>query len=148
MNTGTIHQVIELFYEAFSDLHVSIPMKDLEDMAVLVHRAMTLQTRHFHTLEHVFSFTSAADPIQSIAALFHDIVYFQVDEGFIPEIYEIIKPFIDQTGDQVSLKPKLPEENRGLQLTLEIFNFQPGDILSSNSGLGIKVSLPSITSRW
>ena len=135
MNTGTIHQVIEIFYGAFSDLHVSIPMKDLEDMAVLVHRAMTLQTRHFHTLEHVFSFTSVADPIQSIAALFHDIVYFQVDEGFIPEIYEIIKPFIVQVGDQISLKSKLPEENRGLQLTLEVFNFQPGDTLSSNSGL-------------
>jgi hypothetical protein len=135
MNTGTIHQVIQLFYDAFSDLHVSIPMKDLEDMAVLVHRAMTLQTRHFHTLEHVFSFTSAPDPIQSIAALFHDIVYYQVDEGFIPEIFDIIKPFIDQVGDQVSLKPMLPAENRGLQLTLEVFNFRSGDILSSNSGL-------------
>jgi hypothetical protein len=135
MSKGTIHRVIEVFLEAFSDLYVNIPMKDLEDMAVLVHRAMTLQTRHFHTLEHVFSFTSAADPIQSLAALFHDIVYFQVDEGFIPEIQEIIAPFIQQDGDQISLKSLLPEEDRVLQLTLEVFNFSPGNILSPNNGL-------------
>jgi hypothetical protein len=135
MSKGTIHRVIEVFLEAFSDLHVNIPMKDLEDMAVLVHRAMTLQTRHFHTLEHVFSFTSAADPIQSLAALFHDIVYFQVDEGFIPEIQEIIAPFIHQDGDQISLKPILPDEDQILQLTLEVFNFAPGKNLSPNNGL-------------
>ncbi len=135
MSKGTIHRVIEVFFEAFSDLHVNIPMKDLESMAVLVHRAMTLQTRHFHTLEHVFSFTSAADPIQSLAALFHDIVYFQVDEGFIPEIQEIIAPFIHQYGNKISLKPLLPDEDRILQLTLEVFNFSPGKILSPNNGL-------------
>jgi hypothetical protein len=135
MSKGTIHRVIEVFHEAFSDLHVNIPMKDLEEMAVLVHRAMTLQTRHFHTLDHVFSFTSAADPIQSIAALFHDVVYYQVDEGFIPEIQEIIHPYIHQAGDQVSLKHILPKEDRILQLTLEVFNFTPGKMLSPNDGL-------------
>jgi len=135
MSKGTIHRVIEVFLEAFSDLHVNIPKKDLEDMAVLIHRAMTLQTRHFHTLEHVFSFTSAADPIQSLAALFHDIVYFQVDEGFIPEIQQIIAPFIHQDGDQISLRSILPGKDRVLQLTLEVFNFSPGKILSPNNGL-------------
>ena len=135
MNKGTIQRVIEIFREAFSDLKVNIPMKDLEDMAVLVHRAMTLQTRHFHTLEHVFSFTSEADPIQSLAALFHDIVYYQVDEGFIPEIHAIIAPFIHQTGEEITLVSYPPTEERVFQLTLEVFNFSPGRILSTFSGL-------------
>lgn len=135
MNKGTVQRVIEIFHEAFSDLKVNVPMKDLEDMAVLVHRAMTLQTRHFHTLEHVFSFTSAADPIQSLAALFHDIVYYQVDEGFIPEIQVIISPFIHQIGEDIALSSHLLDEDRILQLTLEVFNFIPGKTLSPNNGL-------------
>ena len=135
MNKGTIQRVIEIMHEAFVDLNVVIPMKDLEDIAVLIHRAMTLQTRHFHTLDHVFSFTSEKDPIQSLAALFHDIVYYQVDEGFIPEIQTIVVPFINQQGDDIALASNLSEDDRILQLTLEVFNFSPGIILSPNNGL-------------
>jgi len=135
MNKGTIHRVIEIIHEAFSELNVIMPMKELEDIAVLLHRAMTLQTRHFHTLEHVFSFTSEKNPIQSLAALFHDIVYYQVDEGFIPEIKTIIDPYIGHTGEEIALVPMLSEEDRILQLTLEVFNFSPGKFLSPNNGL-------------
>lgn len=135
MNKGTIHRVIEIIHEAFSELNVIMPMKDLEDIAVLLHRAMTLQTRHFHTLDHVFSFTSEKNPIQSLAALFHDIVYYQVDEGFIPEIQVIINPFIRQIGNEIALVPLLSEEDRILQLTLEVFNLSAGKLLSPNNGL-------------
>lgn len=135
MQKGTILRVIDIFLQAFSDLGVSVPMKDLEEMAVLVHRAMTLGTRHFHTLEHVFSFTSEADPIQSLAALFHDIVYYQVDEGFIPEIYDIITPYIQWKGDDIVLVSHIPAEDRTFRLTCEVFNFTSGEVLSPKNGL-------------
>lgn len=122
-------------HEAFNELNVVMPMKELEDSAVLVHRAMTLKTRHFHTLKHVFSFTSEKDPIQSLAALFHDIVYFQVDEGFIPEIQTIINPYIRMTDGVIALAPLNSPEDLVYQLTLEVFNFSPGDTLSPYLGL-------------
>lgn len=135
MSQNTIHKVIAVFHQAFLDLQVRVSMPELENMAVLVHRAMTLQTRHFHTLEHVFSFTSMADPIQTLAALFHDIVYYQVDEGFIPEIEAIIAPYIEQTEQEIKIISKLPEEDHFFELTLEIFQYSPGQELTSVNGL-------------
>lgn len=61
-----------------------------------VYRAMAAQTRNFHTLEHVFALANPTDPIQSLAALFHDLVYHQVDLGFSVGIQELITPYIAQ----------------------------------------------------
>lgn len=135
MSPNTIQRVISVFYEAFTDLGVTIDMQNLEDMAVLVHRAMTLQTRHFHTLDHVFSFTTTANPIQTLAALFHDIVYYQVDEGFIPQIESIIAPYLDPTENEIAIISQLPEEARLFQITLEVFNFSLGQTLTTVNGL-------------
>jgi hypothetical protein len=135
MSPNTIQKVITVFSEAFSEMGVAISMQNLEEMAVLVHRAMTLQTRHFHTLDHVFSFTTNANPIQTLAALFHDIVYYQVDEGFIPQIKTIIAPYLDLTKNEIAIITPLPKDDRLLQLTLDVFNFFPGQILTTVNGL-------------
>ncbi len=82
------------FYtEAFEALQLTVEGKKLEEMAVLIHRAMTVQARHYHNLEHVFGFVDPDNPIQTLAGLYHDIVYYQVDQGFLPEILEIISPY-------------------------------------------------------
>ena len=94
MQLGMIHKIVELFQQAFDQLDVSISMNRIEHMAVIVHKAMTVQARNFHNLEHVFNFIDQTNPIQTLAALFHDIVYYQVDPGFLPEIHSIIDAYI------------------------------------------------------
>ena len=135
MSSNTIQRVISVFHGAFSNLGVAISMQDLENMAVLVHRAMTLQTRHFHTLDHVFSFTTNANPIQTLAALFHDIVYYQVDEGFIPQIKTIIAPYLDLSENDIAIISNLLVKDRSFELTLDIFDFSLGQTLTTVNGL-------------
>ncbi len=135
MRTGTIQRLIDLIYSSFEQLQVHISLKELEDLAVMIHKAMTLQTRHFHTLEHVFSFSSSGDPIQSLAALFHDIVYHQVDMGFLPEIEELIAPYIHEHEHTFWISDELLSHDRLFAMSLELFDFRPGQDLSTYNGL-------------
>ena len=94
MQVGTVQKLISIFNQSFRDLGVTVSLEKLEDLSVTIHRAMTVQARHFHTLEHVFNFIDPNNAIVSLAALYHDIVYYQVDMGFSPHIWELISPYI------------------------------------------------------
>ncbi len=87
---GMLQRLINVFRESFDRLGVSVGLDVLEDQAVLIHKAMTVQTRNYHNLEHVFDLIEADNPIQTLAALYHDIVYYQVDLGFLPQIHLLI----------------------------------------------------------
>ena len=135
MKTGMIQRLIDLIYSCTEQLRVHISMGELESLAVMIHKAMTLQTRHFHTLEHVFSFSSSGDPIQSLAALYHDIVYYQVDMGFLPEIKAIIAPYILEHEHVFWISTEPYPYDRLFTISLELFDYRPGQELSPNNGL-------------
>ena len=135
MKTGSIQQLIDVLEQAFAGLGVSVPDQRLEMLAVTIHKAMSVEARHFHTPEHVLGLVDAANPIQSLAALFHDIVYYQVDRGFSPEVYAVIRPYIQENdGDLVQLRNEITE-NRPFALTLGIFGFEPAQLLAPSDGL-------------
>jgi hypothetical protein len=135
MLVGTIQKLIALFNEAFQELDVDVPLDKLERLAVRVHSAMTVQTRIFHTLEHVFNFVDPANPIRTLAALYHDIVYYQVDMGFSPEVYTIISPYIRRKDNNFYVADKIAPGDRVIWLTLDAFDLRPGQLLSSVDAL-------------
>ena len=135
MQLGMIHRLIEHFQLAFSHLEVSMSMDRIEHMAVIVHKAMTVQARNFHNLEHVFNFVEPDNPIQTIAALFHDIVYYQVDPGFLPEIRRVIAPYILEEDSAVSIRETLSTNERIVWMTMAIFDFKSGERLTPSGGL-------------
>ncbi len=126
----SVQRLIATFEQAFQKLGVSVSAKKLEDLAITIHRAMTVQARHFHNLEHVFNFLNPDNPIQSLAALYHDIVYYQVDMGFSPAIWGSIAPYIHIESDAIYIVEDPPEDDDLLDLSLEVFNFRPGQKLS------------------
>jgi len=130
-----IHQLITVFNEAFERLGVEADPKAVEDLSVIVYKAMTLQARNYHTLEHVFGFVDSADPLRTLAALYHDIVYHQVDRGFLPEIHQIIQPIIVEREGQIYLVEQPPLDDRILRMTLQIFGLRAGQVLRTNAGL-------------
>ena len=135
MIQGTIQRIVELFVDIFQQLGVKISLPMLEELSVIVHKAMTLQSRHYHNLDHVFMFLDPPDPIQSLSALFHDVVYYQVDRGFLPELEEIICTYIKEERDTFSIVDTIPEEEQGVWLTLDIFGFHPGQTITALQGL-------------
>ena len=135
MRIATFEKLVALFYQAFQNLHVQIAPLAVENLAVTVYKAMAAQTRNFHTLDHVFSLADATDPIQTLAALFHDIVYYQVDMGFAPGVQEIILPFIKQKNGEIFIGNKLNPGDKLFALLLKIFGFSQGQKLSLSAGL-------------
>ncbi len=66
--------------DAFDGLGVDISLLRLEALGIMVHEAMTVQGRSFHTPEHIFNLADATNPVQALAALFHDVVYYEIDQ--------------------------------------------------------------------
>ena len=137
MMSGIILDLIEVIEQAFRNLQLKIPESVVENLAITVHQAMSVEGRHYHTPEHVLSLASSENPVQSLAALFHDIVYYQVDRGFSPEVVEILRPYI---GLNASTEPELPMPGQAhlddfcYQVTLEVFDLAPGQRLFSTLG--------------
>jgi len=135
MDVGSIQTLIVIFNRSFERLGCRVSLEKLEELAVTIHRGMTAQARHFHTLEHVFSFTESGDPIRTLAALYHDLVYYQVDMGFSPALWALISPYVYQAGSDFFLKKTLEAADRAAWLTLEIFDLKPGANLSASKML-------------
>lgn len=135
MSTGTFQRLIAIFEEAFTGLGVDVSQKKLENLAITVHRAMTSHGRHFHTLEHVFTFINPKNPVQTLAALYHDIVYYQVDLGFTPDIWNILRTYIQFRDNEMYIIDRLPTNERLVSLTLKVFDFQLGQRLCTKDDL-------------
>ncbi len=135
MTTGTIQQLIQAFEEAFANLQVDIAGTELEALAIFIHKAMGIEARHFHTPEHILSLIASHNPIQTLAAMFHDIVYYQVDRGFSSEVWATISPYIREIGTEIYIDPDVPADDRLFNLAIETFDFQRGQKLSPFAGL-------------
>lgn len=135
MTVGTVQRTINLFKSALEGFKADIPLIQLERLAIMVHRAMTVQARIFHTPEHIFDLVDGDNPLLSLAALFHDLVYYQVDQGFDPEIHEIVTLYILEEAGQLSIRPAAAANDALVALTMEVFGFKPGQTLSPSNGL-------------
>ena len=135
MAKGTIHRTIKLLQDALDQLNAPIPLQEQEAAGVMVNRAMSAQERSFHTPEHIFDLVEPGNPHMILAALFHDIVYFQVDQGFTDEIGSIVTPYILIDDGTISLIEKPDPIDRAFWGCASIFGFEPGQVLSPFAGL-------------
>ena len=73
---GVLARVGEAFKTALSLAGAAPSPAELEQLAHVVHSTMSDQGRFYHRTEHVFDLfsTADADPLATLAALFHDTV--------------------------------------------------------------------------
>ena len=78
-----VHQIVNALGLALRELGATPPVLDLERWGFAVHAALSATGREFHNHEHVLALAdgSDGDPIDVLAALYHDAVYVQVDHG-------------------------------------------------------------------
>ena len=135
MQHGKIQQLMEILYEAFGGLGTSVSPIQVESLATTIHKAMAGEARYFHTPEHVLRLAQSSTPIQKLAALFHDIVYHQVDRGLIPEVEQQIGGYLVEKEDGLYLSEKIDPGEGIIHLTVAVFGFQTGQKLLYNTGL-------------
>ncbi|AFY69891.1 hypothetical protein Pse7367_1602 [Thalassoporum mexicanum PCC 7367] len=107
----------------------------LAKTANLIIQAMTGPWRYFHTPNHIFEVGEGGDAIEILAALFHDLVYVQVDQGVSVNIGRFIAPFIHEENGQLVINDRqdLPAD-RMFEMVLQIFNFSPSQPLQPTAG--------------
>lgn len=120
---------------AVEQLQGQVDATKLNKIAELIIQAMTGPWRYFHTPEHIFEVGDSGDAIEVLAALFHDLVYVQVDQGISVNISRFIAPFIKETPGHLAIldAEDLPSD-RAFDLVAQVFGFTPGQALFPTAG--------------
>lgn len=129
-----VHRIIDALQAAVRGLSLGVPPLFVEKWGVAVHQALSSRAREFHTHQHVLDLIADADPIETIAALYHDIVYVQVDLGVPPHYEEILLPLISREKDGWRILPHTGVDPTA-KLVLDVFGHQPGEVLTPYNGL-------------
>ena len=132
---GTIQKMASLFKDSLDELGANIPSIEIEKLAIMIDKSMSPSIRSYHNVFHVFSLTDGSNPLISLAALYHDVVYFQVDRGFSPEITELVTPYIQQKEFDFHIVDTVHPNDRMVILTLQLFGFKPGQKLNPSAGM-------------
>jgi len=107
-----------------------------ETLSRFIHLTMSTRNRAFHDMDHAFEVSEGCSPIGQLAALFHDVVYIQVDRSRLTELRSLFSVF--DPGEELNLT--LPnysviERDPWRKAVLAVFGFQPGQTLTPYSGL-------------
>lgn len=122
-------RLILSFNRAFQQLSLNISDGEVRSLVNMIYQAMTGEGRYYHTPEHALALTDTKNPLQTLAALFHDVVYYQVDQGFSPEIWKTLEPYIQLPvlGEEGfrSVGP-IPQDDFSFHMVSQIFGFPAG----------------------
>jgi hypothetical protein len=135
MEKGKLQKLIDVLAQAFIQLNSNVPTNDIEDMAVAVHRVLSVETRHFHNVEHVLSLADPSAPIRSLAAVFHDLVYYQIESGFSPPVYDILSPYLLETDKDTILAENPAVSDLTFEILRDVFAISTGQALSKTNGI-------------
>lgn len=132
---GEQKRCLDCLVTSIEQLGGRVETSELEQTAELIIQTMRGPWRYFHTSEHIFEVGGSVDPIEVLAALFHDLVYVQVDQGVGFNISSAICPFVKEVRSQLAIKPEteLPKDTM-YQLVATVFGFIPGQTLSPFAG--------------
>ncbi len=134
MSASVINTFVGHFESAFAGLGRSVPLDEIEMLATLVHHSMESGRRRYHNSAHVFDMCVGMNPLQTLAALFHDVVYVQLDQGFPAKATDLLEAVVSLHGGQYVLLP-VAESDSGLRLCRDVFGFTEGTPLPLYGGL-------------
>jgi len=92
------------FHTAFRSLNQSVDALTVTGLAQIILECMTGCHRSFHTPEHILQVAEGGDAIEVLAALFHDVVYIQVDTCIPLAVIDVLAPFIS-VEEPYKIKP-------------------------------------------
>lgn len=134
MTIANINRYIHYLNESFIQLNAQVSIKSIEKMAMILHSAMENKKRIYHSSKHAFDICKDMNPRQTIAALFHDIVYLQIDNGFPRRASDILSPIINFNEPCITLNA-IDKSHFSVKLCADVFGFEAGQKLSIDSGL-------------
>jgi hypothetical protein len=135
MATSTINRFIDLFTDSFEELGVEIPMAEIERLAALVHHSMDHGQRRYHRSAHIFELCRGTNARQTLAALFHDVVYCQLDNGLPHRVERLLNPALHPSEEPWLLILPATGVSESADLCMAMFGVEPGHRLELGQGL-------------
>mmetsp|Transcript_21905 Transcript_21905/g.32263 ORF Transcript_21905/g.32263 Transcript_21905/m.32263 type:complete len:476 (-) Transcript_21905:194-1621(-) len=126
-----VQQVLIALKESISELGYDPPDPvAVESWAVLIHSSMEAPYRKYHTLNHAFELSEGADadPIETLSALFHDVVQYSVDGDLTDSQRDILGTSIiptDENGYELSKE----SAESDLAMVLSVFGRTAGEVV-------------------
>ncbi len=103
-------------------------------LAEMVIQSMSGPWRSFHTPEHIFDVGEGGNPVEVMAALFHDLVYVQVDQGINLSLARHLADALKETGQGLQLDPAAVGQDPLLRMTVDLFGFAHDQLLNPFGG--------------
>jgi hypothetical protein len=141
-------QCVRTLETAFLALDISVPAGLVIEIAELIVEPMTGPWRFFHTPEHIFEVGGQLvsqlegsvgavlpDPIEMLAALFHDLVYVQVDHSIGFNLSYHLAPWVQARRGKLVIREQTNAAQASLlSLVMGVFAFQAGMELDPYGG--------------
>lgn len=116
-------------------LQIKATSIQLSRIAKLIVQTMTGPWRYFHSTDHIFEVGGYRDPIEVLAALFHDVVYVQVDGSVNFNLTYYIVPFVEEDrGELLIREHRECGRDSTFEIVTSVFGFVPGQVLSPLAG--------------
>ena len=129
-----VHELVNALWRALHELDSTAQTGEIEQWGFSIHAALSAPGREFHNHDHVIQLAGEGDPLDVIAALYHDAVYIQVDHGPPRSMRaEMDRVLIPAEGGWRVLAAAADHEVTAD--VLAVFGRRVGDVVSSTSGL-------------
>ncbi|HEY1558964.1 MAG TPA: hypothetical protein VGF94_29275 [Kofleriaceae bacterium] len=129
-----VHELVNALWRALHALDSKADVADVERWGFSLHAALSAPGRDFHNHDHVIDLASTGDPLEVIAALYHDAVYIQVDQGPPRSMRVEMDRVLAQTDGGWTVLPRAAAEQVSTDV-LAVFGRKAGDLVTNTSGL-------------
>ena len=129
-----VHEIVSVLWKALHDLGVEPETIDVERWGFSIHGAISAPGREYHNHEHVIALTRNCDPLEVIAALYHDAVYIQVDKDVPKSMARELATVIATSDKGWHVLPAAGEHEATADV-LAVFGKKPGDHVSPTQAL-------------
>jgi hypothetical protein len=128
-----VHEIVNSLWRALHDLGSSATTGEIERWGFSIHGALSAAGREFHNHDHVIDLVGDGDPLEVIAALYHDAVYIQVDQGPPRSMRDELASLLAQGADGWRVLPAAA--GPVTRDVLAVFSRSVGDIVTPTTGL-------------
>ena len=128
-----VHEIVNALWAALHGLDSPATTREIEHWGFSIHAALSASGRAFHNHDHVIDLVVDGDPLEVIAALYHDAVYIQVDHGPPRSMRDELSTVLAQGGDGWRVLPGAAEPVT--HDVLHVFGHRVGDVVTPTTGL-------------
>jgi hypothetical protein len=128
-----VHEIVNALWRALHELGSPATTEEIERWGFSIHAALSAAGREFHNHDHVIDLVEGSEPLEVIAALYHDAVYIQVDQGPPRSMRSELSSVLAQGADGWRVLPEAAAPVTGD--VLHVFDRRVGDMVTPTTGL-------------